>query len=35
MLFEYSFENLHPICSGCDSSLGSKNMDVFKMKFFG
>lgn len=28
-------ENLRPICSGCNSSMGSENMDVFKQKYFG
>lgn len=27
-------ENLRPICSGCNSSMGSENMDVFKQKYF-
>lgn len=30
-----SIENLRPICSGCNKSIGSENMDVFKQKYFG
>lgn len=30
-----SIENLRPICSGCNNSIGSENMDVFKQKYFG
>lgn len=27
-------ENLRPICSGCNSSMGSDNMEVFRNKYF-